>query len=209
VESRYFNSLLHYIAENDRFNAEMREARQEFEQMAGAILESDREYVARINSFHNWYILDRPLQAVGITPLQYFLEYNANSYSREELTGYRELADNLHSVFELTKRTRAHTWVRDLMTTRKHAVEGSADTSHIDPGTIFNSRLFVHGGKVYFSNYLVPHPQDVAKEIKRAAKRMRKAQLDPKPFLFRLGLYHSRWNQYRQFDARNIYRFEE
>ena len=209
MESRYLNSILHYIAENDRFNAEMREAKKEFEQMAGAILESDREYVARINSFHNWYILDRPMRSVGMTPLQYFLQFNANSYSQEELAGYRELADNLHSVFQLLKRTRTHTWVRDLLTTKKHAVEGSEETNHIDPGTLFNSRLFIHGGKVYFSNYLVPHPHDVAKEIQRAAKRTRKAKIDPKPFLFRLVLYHGRWNAYRQFEARNIYRFEE
>jgi len=208
VESRYFDSLLHYIAENERFNAEMREAKQEFEQMAGAILETDREYLARINSFHNWYILDRPM-ASGMTPLRYFLEFNANSYSQEELAGYRELEANLHSVFELLKRARGLTWVRDLLTGNKYGVEGSEDFTHIDPGTIFNSRLFTHSGKVYFSNYTVPHPHDVAKEIKRAAKRIRKAKADPKPFLFRLVLFHSRWNQYRQFDARNIYRFEE
>jgi hypothetical protein len=209
VESRFLDTLLHYIAEHERFNAEMAEARLEFERMAGGIVESDRDYLARINSFHNWYILDRPLRSLGITPLQYFLEFNANSLSQEELAGYRELAPHVHSVFELIKRTRTHTWLRDLVTGIKYAVEGSEETSHIDPGAVFNSRLFTHGGKVYFSNYVVPHPPSVAKEIKRAAKRIRKAKADPKPFLFRLVLYQSRWNQYRQFDARNIYRFEE
>lgn len=209
MESRYFDTLLHYIAEHERFNAELGAAKQEFQHMAGAILESDREYIARINSFHNWYILDRPMTSTGMTPLRYFLEFNANSYSQEELVGYRELEQNLHSVFELLKRSRGQTWVRDLLTSKKYGVEGAEDFNHIDAGTIFNSRLFTHSGKVYFSNYMVPHPHDVAKEIKRAAKRVRKAKTDPKAFLFRLVFFHSRFSQYRQFEARNIYRFDE
>jgi hypothetical protein len=209
VESRFLNTLLHYISEHERFNAEMAEARKEFEQMAGGIMENVRDYLARINSFHNWYILDRPLRSLGITPLAYFLEFNANSFSQEELNGYRELGQNLHSVFELSKRTRTQTWLRDLVTGKKYGVEGSEETNHIDPGAIFNSRLFEHSGKWYFSNYLVPHPANVAKEIRKAAKRVRKAKADPKAFLFRLVFFQSRWNQYRQFDSRNIYRFEE
>ena len=209
MESRFLNTLLHYIAEHERFNLEMPEARKEFQQMAGGILENDRDYLARINSFHNWYILDRPMQSLGITPLAYFLEYNANSFSQEELNGYRELAHNLHGVFELSKRTRTQTWVRDLITGKKYAVEGSEETNHIDPGAVFNSRLFEHSGKWYFSNYLVPHPEDVAKDIRKAAKRVRKGKADPQPFLFRLVLFQSRWNQYRQFESKNIYRFDE
>ncbi|MCZ6554041.1 MAG: hypothetical protein O7A67_09615 [SAR324 cluster bacterium] len=208
MESRFFNNLLHYISQDERFNREMTAAKKEFEQIAGPIHDADREYLARINSFHNWYILDRPLTAHGLTPLEYFLQYNANSLSPEELTGYRDLCTNIHSVFELAKRTKTHTWVRDLISRRKFIVEGGEDTDHIDPGALFNSRLFFHGGKTYFTNYVVPHPEIVAKDIKRAAKRCRKAKRDPKGLLFQLVLFHSRWDQYRQFDAKNIYRFE-
>ena len=208
MESRYFESLLHYISQDDRFNREMPAAKQEFEQIAGPIYDSERQYVARINSFHNWYILDRRLNDPGITPLEYFLQFNANSLSQEELTGYRELADNVHSVFELAKRSRTHTWVRDLLGGRKYVVEGGDDTDHFDPGALFNTRLFFHSGKTYFSNYMVPHPEEVVREVKIAAKRTRKTKADPKSFLFQLLLFHGRWEQYRQFEARNIYRFE-
>lgn len=208
VESRYFNNLLHFISQDERFYQEMPEAKREFQRFAGAILESDREYQARINSFHNWYILDRPLRRLGITPLEYFLQFNANTLMAEDLEGYRELRDNVHSVFELLKRSRTQTWVRDLLTKRKYAVEGSEETDHVDPGTLFNTRLFFHKRRVYFSNYLVPHPDSVTRIIKSHARKARKARGGAKDFIYLCVLFQSRWDQYRQFDPLNIYRFD-
>jgi len=173
VESRYLNSLLHYIAENDRFNAEMREAKQEFEQMAGAILESDREYIARINSFHNWYILDRPLGAKGLTPLNYFIDYNANTLPESELTHYRELRANVHSVFELGKFLPSKTRLRDLVTGKRYDVEGTEHTQFLDKGALFNTRVFRHGAAYYVSNYFLLHPPVVAKLIRAQVKKVR------------------------------------
>lgn len=208
MESRYFNNLFHFISEDERFNQEMPAAKQEFEQTAGPIMEMDREFLARMNSFHNWYILDRPLRSLNITPLDYFLEFNANTLDPDDLDRYRELRHNIHSVFELRKRTRAHTWVQDLLTRTKYAVEGSEETDHIDPGTVFNTRLFTHNDKVYFSNYLVPHPLDLSRTIKARARQIRKSRADPKSFVLLLILYQSRWDQYRQMEPKNIYRFE-
>lgn len=208
MESRFFNNLLNYISNDDRFNQELAEAKDEFQSVAGPIMETDREYTARMNSFHNWYILDRPMRALSITPLDYFLEFNANSLSADELEGYRELRENVHSIFELLRRTRNHTWVQDLLTRRKFAVEGSEETDHIDPGALFNTRLFTHQSKNYFTNFLVPHPDSVSKAIKAQARKVRKHNGDPSAFVLQLVLYQSRWDQYRQMNPRNIYRFE-
>ena len=127
--------------------------------------------------------------------------------SAEDREGYKELRGNVHSVFELIKRSRQHTWVRDLLTRRKYAVEGAEETDHIDAGTLFNSRLFTHGGKVYFSNYLVPHPEPVRKSIRAEARKVRKTKADHKSFVMQLVLFQSRWDQYRQMELKNIYRF--
>ena len=42
MESRYFNNILHYISEDERFNQEMPRGREEFQKIAGSIMEGDR-----------------------------------------------------------------------------------------------------------------------------------------------------------------------
>jgi hypothetical protein len=209
LESPYFNNLLQFVAQEERYNRELRDAKEEFEAFAGPIYESDRTYDARINSFHNWYILDRPLKATGVTPLQYFLDYNANSLPRQEWYHYKELEANLHSLFDLVKLTRNATRVRDLLSGRKCDILGNDATHHLDPGVLFNSRLFCHGNAWYFTNYFLLHPAVVGKQIRAEARKARKAREDPKPFLFRLLLYQSRFDQYKQMEPAKIYRFTE
>lgn len=207
MESSYFNSVLQVIAQDERYNREMSLAKEEFEAIVGPIYETDRTYDARINSFHNWYILDRPLRAQGITPLDYFIDYNANSLPLNELTHYRELRDNLHSVFAVTKFLPAHTRLRDLMTGRKYDIEGTEPTEFLDRGALFNTRIFRHGRAYFLSNYLLLHPSAVTKLIRAEARKLRKSKQDPKEFLFRLVLYQGRFDQYKQMEPRNIYRF--
>ena len=85
LESPYFNSLLQQMSAEPRYNRELTAAKEEFQAFAGPIFESDRNFDARINAFHNWYILDRPLADRGVTPLQYYLEFNANSLTEDTL----------------------------------------------------------------------------------------------------------------------------
>ena len=208
MESPYFNNILQLIASDERYNREMTLAKQEFEAFAGPIHETDRSYDARINSFHNWYILDRPLASHGVTPLNYFIEYNANSLPERELTHYRELRANLHSVFELVKRLPGRTRLRDLVTGTRYDVEGNEHTQFVDRGALFNSRIFRHGKAHYLSNYVLMHPPSVSKRIWEESRKVRKAKEDPKGFLFRLVLYQSRFDQYKQMNPNNIYRFD-
>lgn len=209
MESPYFKSLLNHIAKDERFNGEMIMAKEEFERFAGPIYETDRSYDARINSFHNWYILDRPLRSQGKTPLRYFLEYQANDISDEDRHAFEELQTNVHSVFELLKFSDGQTTVRNLITNKKIRVEGMEGTEYIDKGSLFNSRLFTHEGKLYFSNYFLLHPQGVIRKIKVQSKKVRKSMEDPKSFLFTLVLFQSRWDQYKQMELDNIYRFSD
>ena len=207
MESPYFNAVLQFIAQDERYNREMKLAKQEFEAVVGPIYETDRTYDARINSFHNWYILDRPLASHGVTPLNYFIEYNANTLPEQELTHYRELRANLHSVFELVRFLPGKTRLRDLVTGKKYDIEGTEPTQFVDRGALFNSRIFRHGKAYYASNYLLLHPPDVSKLIWAQARMVKKSKVDPKDFLFKLVLFQGRYDQYKQMEPKNIYRF--
>jgi hypothetical protein len=207
LESPYFNSLLQHISVERRYNKELTLAKEEFEGFAGPIRESDRNFDARINSFHNWYILDRPLKENGKTPLSYYLEFNANSLRTEEWKRYEELLSHTHSLFELRKTGAKQTVLRDLMVGTTVTLEGANQTQHLDKGALFNTRLFRHNEQWFFSNYLILHPGGVAGEIRRQARLVRKAGSPVKPFLFRLMLFQGRWEQYKQMDVHNIYRF--
>lgn len=209
MDSQYFNNLLQFVAQEERYNSELTLAKEEFERFAGAIFATDRSYDARINSFHNWYILDRPLREQGVTPQQYFVEYNANTLAENELQRYRELGSNLHSLFELVKFVKNKTRVKDLITGIKYDIEGIEQTEAMDRGLLFNTRIFRHERFYYFSNYFLLHPSVVSREIRDEAKKTRKKKEDPKQFLFNLVLYQSRYDQYKQMEPSKIYRFNQ
>jgi len=182
-------------------------AKEEFQDFAGPIFESDRNFDARINAFHNWYILDRPLKVNGKTPLAYFLEFNANTLSEEAWKRYEELGNHLHSLFELSKVGPKGSVLIDVLTGKKIALDGTDQTQHLDKGALFNTRLFSHQGQWYFSNYLILHPGGIGKDIMQEAKKRRKAKAPSKPFLYQLMLFQGRWEQYKQMDLHAIYRF--
>ena len=207
MESPYFNSLLQHVSLERRYNKELTLAKDEFEKIAGPIFESDRNFDARINAFHNWYILDRPLKETGKTPLAYYLEFNANSLSTEEWKRYEELLSHAHSLFELVKSDPMRTVLRDLLSGAKFTLDGALQTQHLDKGALFITRLFRHQEQWYFSNYLILHPGGVAKEIRKQAQRVRKTGSPAKPFLYQLMLFQGRWEQYKQMDVHSIYRF--
>ena len=208
MKSIYFEKLLSNLAENPDYNHEMPQAKEEFERFAGPIYESDRYYDSRINSFHNWYLLDRPLKSRGVTPLISYLEQNETQLDEADRKGFQELEHNLHSVFELLRSQGGRTRVRDLLTGKKFDVDGQGETEFMDKNTLFNSRIFTHEGKFFFSNYFLLHPGGVYKLIVSKAKKVRKAKTDTKGFLFQLVLFQSRWDQYKQMELHNIYRFE-
>lgn len=207
MESPFFNSLLQHVSVERRYNRELARAKEEFEAFAGPIFESDRNFDARINSFHNWYILDRPLQENGKTPLAYYLEFTANTLGDEAWQRYDELRTHVHSLFELAKNGEQETRLVDLLTGAKYVLEGAQQTQHLDKGALFNTRLFRHQDVWYFANYLILHPGGVGKDIRAQAKRVRKARAPAKPFLYQLLLFQGRWEQYKQMDVRSIYRF--
>lgn len=183
-------------------------AKEEFEKIAGQIYESDHSYEDRIKAFHNWYVLDRPLDIKGLTPLAYYLEYNANSLTQETLNGLKELEDNIHSVFEVLSKSRSGVKLRNLVDGIKYTAEDSDALAVVDKNAVFNSRIFHHGKKAYLSNYLIVHPDVVENIIRTEAKQVRKGKHEAKPFLFRLLFFHSRFEQYKQMEPKNIYRFD-
>lgn len=209
MQSHYFNSLMHHVLQGERYNMELSDAKAEFEEVAGPIFVTDRGYDARINSFHNWYILDRPLRSNGKTPLAYFIEFNANALGPKDLEGYVELGRNIHAVFELSGMGKTQTNLINVLDRRKYKVEGVEDTANLDRGALFNGRIFMHGDQYFLSNYFILHPAEVARRIRRAAKQVRKHKADTKAFLLRLLLFQSRWEQYKQMDVHNIYRLDE
>lgn len=200
---------MHHVLQGERYNIELADAKAEFESEAGPIFETDRGYDARINSFHNWYILDRQMSSNGKTPQAYFVEFNANSLPPEDLEGYTDLEKNVHSVFQLAGFTKTRTRLTDVMDGRKYLVEGAEDTLNLDRRALFNARLFTHQDRWYLSNYFILHPAEVARRIRQEAKRVRKAKGNSKAFLLKLLLYQSRWEQYKQMDVNNIYRFDD
>ncbi|MBI4379418.1 MAG: hypothetical protein HY578_10015, partial [Nitrospinae bacterium] len=62
------------VMTSEPFTNELKKARTEYTKVAGEVFEDDKSFEMRMNSFLEWYILDRPISSKNKTPLQTYLD---------------------------------------------------------------------------------------------------------------------------------------
>ena len=88
-------------------------ARRTYFERHGEPHEEDRSYEARQNGMLDQYLYDfRPPGGTGST-IERFIEAEAASLSSEELAGFRDLASNVHGLFEVRKISEGKVRLRD------------------------------------------------------------------------------------------------
>ena len=76
-------------------------AREEYFDRAGKVFDDDAElFEGRMASFLEWYVLERPLAGIGLTPVACAIEEGA-ALPADERRALAALATSHHSVFEL------------------------------------------------------------------------------------------------------------
>ncbi len=204
MESPYIAPLLEEVTKLPICAAEVGTAREEFER-AGTMRPEAPSFGIRCNAFLNWFVLDRSLFN-GQTPIACYLERKSNKLTPEQKTGYQELTENIHSVFQLIRNSSKEILLKDMVEGYKYKVLATDQTAFLDVNSVLQTRLINHRGIMYFSNYMIIHPAEVESLIKKRTQAQRRQSNSSTELMFNLMLCQSRWEQFEKIDPRGVYR---
>lgn len=175
--------------------------------------EEDRSYESRMNALLDFYLYDFQWNGTDTT-LEAFLRGGGGGLPTDELARFRELAGNVHSLFEVRRLRAGEVRLRDAVTRKDHDVAERRAMVGVAKGDLLEARLVPVGGSLHFSGAFLYHPPEARKAILAEAKRIRKAagrrgQPDVPAFLARLSRMAFKLERYRNVKVESIYDFSE
>lgn len=199
-------------ATSDARKPDLLAARAEHFARYGEPHEEDRSFEIRVNGMLDHYLYDfRPSGGVGTT-LERFLESQGATLSPEEVRAYRDLAANVHGLFEVRRIGDGQVRLRDVFTGTDHDVTERRQVAGLAKGDLLEARLLPFEGALFFSGSFLYHPREARKHILAEVKRLKKAVgrgalPDVKAFLATLGQMALKLERYRNVRLESIYDF--
>lgn len=174
--------------------------------------EEDRSYEVRVNAMLDFYVFDWRGPGEPRSTLQRFLDEQGSTLPAEELAATRDLAGNLHGLFEVRKLADGLVRVRDLFNGKDHDVSERRSVAGLEKGDLLEARLLPYQGALLFSGAFLFHPREARKAILAEAKRLKKAAgkqgaVDVPAFLDTLSRMAMKLERYRNVRLESIYDF--
>ena len=192
-------------------NESLLRARSAWLERFGEPHEEDRSYETRMNALLDFYLYDFRPGGVDTT-LETFLRMGGGGLTTDSLARFRELGQNVHSLFEVRRIRPGSVRLRDLFTGRDLEVVERRALVGLAKGDLLEARLLPHDGKLHFSGAFLYHPAEARKAILAEVKRLRKqagrrGTPDVKAFLARLSRMAFKLERYRNVKVGSIYDF--
>jgi hypothetical protein len=162
----------------DRFGqgayaAEIARARTEHTERTGRVFEEDEIYEARTVAFLEWYVVERPLDEVGLSPAALYA--TGGEGDPELRDAWRAWATSLRSLFLVTRLSKDAVALRDLVGGGRFAVDERRRLHGVERGDVVEARLVGWRGRVRFGRTFNFHPADAHKAIVGHVRRIRAA----------------------------------
>jgi hypothetical protein len=181
-------------------------AREEFFDRAGKVFDDDAElFEGRMAAFLEWYVLERPLAGIGLTPIACAIEEGAALPADERRT-LAALAASHRSVFELFETTGEVLDVEDLIGGARFAVRERRKPLGMSAGDLFEARLVWDGDTVVFGRTFLFHPPDAREVVLEWVQRAVTGGVARDEILFHLARQHMRWHRQGHIGAAKVYR---
>ncbi|MBC7691870.1 MAG: hypothetical protein H7222_08870 [Methylotenera sp.] len=189
---------------------EVYNAKQEYFEKAGIVYEDDSEFEQRMCIFMDWYIFDRDLPGVDLSPIKYYFRKNKERFSDEELNIYRDFCSTIHSVFRLKR----HTWNKkglvcyDLFSNKTHTVTDAEINRGFARGDLFEARIIPFKGSHEFSRGFCFHPVEMERFILSEIKKVRFQDKGRQTkLILQLSAMKLKHLRFQHIDIRHIYTF--
>lgn len=182
-------------------------ARAQYFTQSGGILEEDGElFEQRLAAFLEWYLLERPLAAVGKPPVVHALEQTDPQRSETDAAALGWLAASHRSLFDITAVTGGKIDVSDLLGGGRFVVRERRSTIGFQAGDVVEARLVFSGEDLVFGKTFLFHPADARTEVLAAIEAARARSDSGDVIMFALARLHLRWHRQGHVQAARVYR---
>jgi hypothetical protein len=200
--------MQHYTS--GRFLSEVREAKDDFFEKAGAFDEGSVDFELKMAQFVDWYLFTRKMKLTDRVAIEMVLDDGTFTISPEDRVGFLNLRNSRHSLFEFQKLKKDDVYIRDLFTGFKYVILKSRVTQGFNKDEYFEARLIPSDGGFAFSSAFCFHPAVVSKFIQKEVKRINKLPEEQQAqvreeFIARLFKMKHKHEQYRHLDIDQIY----
>ena len=191
-------------------------AKTEYFASTGEIFEDDGCYESRMQSFFNWYLLDRAQGTPPQTPAQRFLLEKGPELAAADKTTFLGFTASKHSLYEirrvgvgLIKVREDLVKVRDTVTGEDYVVTERRRLPGIEKGDLLEARLLPVGDQLQFSSAFTYHPRLVrALVLKEIKKRKKTGTLEARSLCWELERMALNLERFRNIPVEKIYSFE-
>ncbi|HZZ84432.1 MAG TPA: hypothetical protein VFE30_07830 [Anaeromyxobacteraceae bacterium] len=176
--------------------------------------EEDMSFESRMNGMLDAYLYDFHPEGGEERTIERFLASQGALLSPEELSAYRDLARNVHAVFEVRHIKPGEIRLRELFGGGDYDVAERRQLVGLAKGDLIEARLLPFEGKLVFSGSFIYHPQAARKRVLAEVKRLKKGAakdghaIDVPAFLARLSRMAFKLERYRNVKLESIYDFE-
>lgn len=207
---RYLDPVIEEFTTGEYYR-EVYNAKQEYFDKAGIVYEDDADYEQRMSIFMDWYLFDRDLPGVDLSPIKLYFRKNKENLNQEDLAIYRDFCTTIHSIFRLKGRPLFGSGlkVEDLFSKKTYTVVDTDINQGFARGDLFEARLIPFRGKYEFSKGFCFHPIEMESfilgEIKKVRFQDKTRQTKLILQLSQMKLKHLRFNH---IDVKHIYTFD-
>jgi hypothetical protein len=185
---------------------EIERAREDYFDRAGRVFEDDAElFEARMASFLEWYVLDRPL-AGGEPPVLRALARALEARQVEEARTLAYLVTSHRSLFDVAAVSGKEVQLDDVLGGARFRVVERRSTVGFEVGDLVEARLLWDGTEVIFGKTFLFHPRDARAEALAAVAAAAARGTDRDEILFQLSRLHVRWHRHGHVNAARVYR---
>ena len=181
-------------------------AREEYFDRAGKVFDDDAElFEGRMAAFLEWYVLERPLAGIGLTPVACAIE-EGGGLPADERRALAALATSHHSVFELHETAGDTLDIEDLIGGARFAVRERRRPLGMAAGDLFEARLVWDGETIIFGRTFLVHPPDARDVVLDWIERAVSSGVAREEILFHLSRQHILWHRQGHVGAAKVYR---
>jgi hypothetical protein len=208
IYKELIDTVIDHFSKEERYLKEIIASKEHFFNKTGVVFEEESFYESRMAAFVEWFILDRPMFYIGLTPVRYYYELFESRLDSEHKQAMNSLMRSLHSLFLFVGKDRDSVRVKDLFDGKRYQIFEQRKYVGINPGSIFEGRIIQKTEQWFFSDAYCIHPFDASKLIIKEIRRRNLTDRDLfLEFIMQLTALRLKCDRYKKVDVATIYNF--
>ena len=181
---------------------ESKKAKDEYFSPYGIPDSEDLSFASQMDTYLNWYLIDRRLHSLGITPLEHFSEHAGSIHENSKWQMVHNLYNSILSLFIVTHVSKDQFRVVDIFKNKKYTIMESECLFSFEKDTIFEGRIVKEENQYVILKGVLFYPSVVLDYIK---KKMKTGMTDHSLFMRELAAKKIRAERYKIPDIMAIY----